>query len=394
MRSVYLLLVSIGLLALLLAGCGNTAQEGKNGSVTKPTENSSQSEAKDNVKPDQTKKSFYYTADEGGSISIVDAQTNSVIDTLPVEGVAHNVQISPDGKILGVAVIPGKMEGMENEDNQTSDSNSHGNMNMNGSGDDGQEKQEEHGGDAPEGLAYFYETDTNKLLKKVEVGGHPAHIVFSHDGKYAIVTNGEDDSVSVIDTKTFETIKTISTGDSPHGFRISADSKYVYVANMGEDTVSVLDLVGMKELKKIKVGKNPVTTAVTSDGKTFMATLNGENALAIVDVETGDVQKVPVGNGPAQVYLQPDGQFAFVANQGTEEKPEQTVSKIDMKTREVVATITVGKGAHGIVVDPDNKFVYVTNMYENTVSVIDNSTNKTIATVPVGNTPNGITFKK
>lgn len=59
-----------------------------------------------------------------------------------------------------------------------------------------------------------------------------------------------------------------------------------------------------------------------------------------------------------------------------------------------MATIEVGKGAHGVVTSNDNKFVYVTNMYENTVSVIDNNANKVIKTVTVGTIPNGITYNQ
>lgn len=163
---------------------------------------------------------------------------------------------------------------------------------------------------------------------------------------------------------------------------------------MGEDTVSVVDIASNKEIKKIKVGKTPVTTAITKDGKTLVATVNAENYLAIVDLATDKIEKVSVGVGPAQVYLSTDDKYAFVANQGTEKNPSNTISKVDLTTKQVVATIETGKGAHGVVVSPDNKFVYVTNMYEATVSVIDNETNKVIATIPVDEEPNGISFKK
>lgn len=162
----------------------------------------------------------------------------------------------------------------------------------------------------------------------------------------------------------------------------------------GEDTVSVINLFDLKEERKIKVGETPVTTGITSDGKTLVVTLNAENILAIVDLATDNIKNIQVGDGPAQVFIEPDDKFVFVANQGTETRPSNTVSKIDLKKRSLVATIVVGKGAHGVVTDNDNKFIYVTNMFENTVSVIDNSKNEVIATVPVGQTPNGITYKE
>ncbi|WP_313885375.1 MULTISPECIES: YncE family protein [Clostridium] len=100
-----------------------------------------------------------------------------------------------------------------------------------------------------------------------------------------------------------------------------------------------------------------------------------------------------VGKGPTQVYIESDDKYSFLANQGTEDAPSNTVSKIDMSTKKVVATIETGKGAHGVVVSPDNKYVYVTNMYDGTVSVIDNSTDKVIKTIKVEGEPNGISYR-
>jgi len=308
---------------------------------------------------------FYYTANEGGSISKVDALSNTLIKSISLEGVVHNAQISPNGEILGAVLIP-KMASHEKE------------------------KEDEMAG-----VAVFFDTKTDQLIKKVTVGNHPAHIVYTQNGKYVLVTNSEDNSVSVINTKTYKIIQTISTGRGPHGFRISKDSHYAYIANMGEDTVSVINLFDLKEERRIKVGKTPVTTGITGDGKTLAVTLNAENALALVDLATDNIKKIQVGYGPAQLFfVGPDDKFIFVANQGTKTKPSNTVSKIDLKTKRVAATIVAGRGAHGVVADNNNKFIYVTNMFENTVSVIDNSRNEVIATVPVGQTPNGITYKE
>lgn len=306
-------------------------------------------------------KSIYYTANEGGGITRIDAVTNAVIDTIPVDGTVHNVQVSPNGKVLGATFLP-KMEG-------------HGAMEMNG-------------------FALFFDIVTNNLIKKVEVGGHPAHIVFTQDGTYVLVANNESNNVTVIDAKTYDVVKNVPTGKGPHGFRISQDSKIAYIANMGEDTISVIDIATLKDTKQITVGETPVTTGITKDGKTVAVTLNAENMLAVVDLATDKVDKIMVGQGPAQVFIQSDDKFAFVANQGTKQQPSNTISKIDLVSKKVVATIEVGKGAHGVVTSNDNKFVYVTNMYENTVSVIDNNANKVIKTVMVGTIPNGITYNQ
>ncbi|WP_404321632.1 YncE family protein [Cytobacillus firmus] len=187
-------------------------------------------------------------------------------------------------------------------------------------------------------------------------------------------------------------VSTVDTGKGPHRFSISADSKSAYIANMGEDTVSVVNIGSMKEEKRIKVGAAPVTTGVTSDGETLVATLNGENALAVVDLATEKVDKIPVGTGPAQVYIDENDQFAYVANQGIEEAPSSSVTVIDLAANKATAEIKTGKGSHGVVTSPDNKKVLCTNMFEDTVSIIDKEQNKVIETIEVKGVPNGISI--
>jgi YVTN family beta-propeller protein len=354
------LLLSI-ILSVLLAACGNTANNEKKNTATE-TVKKDEAIGEESI---QLKEAFIYTA-EHGAISKVDSATNKKVASMDIEGSVHNVQVSPDGNIIGATVVP--------------ESGGHGGHNG------GHEEN-------ANGFAFFYDTKTDELIKQVEVGSHPAHIVFTENMKYALVTNNEDNNVSVIDMADYQVVQTIPTGKGPHGFRIASDSKTAYIANMGENTVSVIDVENMNEKKKVVVGETPVTTGITSDGKTLVATLNSENVLAVVDLETEKVEKVPVGEGPAQVYIQQDGKYAFVANQGTPETPSDSVSKINLETKEVAATIKVGNGAHGVVTSEDNQFVYITNMYENTVSIIDNSLNKVTSTIKVGDEPNGITFK-
>lgn len=360
MKKIALLAIPLAT-SVFLSACGNDTNTTNKKEVTQ-TEQSVQ-------KQQVETSSYYFTANESGGISKVDAKSNKVVKTIEVDGSVHNVQVSPNDKILGATMVP-KMSGHGEHDDSSMDMD----MKMNG-------------------FALFYNLKTNKLVHKVEVGEHPAHIVFTNNNKYALVTNNESNNVSVIDLSTYKVVSNIQTGNGPHGFRISKDSKFAYIANMGEDTVSVIDLNELKEVKKMTMGKSPVTTGVTSDNKTLVATLNGENSLAIVDLSSGKVDKVKVGTGPAQVYVQSDDKFAFVANQGTSENPSNTVTKVDLITKQVVATVEVGKGAHGVVTSDDNKYVYVTNMFDNTVSVIDNENNKVIDTIKVGEVPNGISIQ-
>lgn len=196
------IIASVG---IVLAGCGSEAS-------TKVADKVEEKPAAKAAEEEQTLEKYYFTANEGGTISKVSVKDNKVAETIQADGVVHNIQLSPDGKVVAATLVP---------------ENGHG-----------------HGGHEEEaaGKVLFYDAYTNELLKEVEVGNHPAHVVYTGEGKYVLVTNNEDDTVSIIDASTYELVKTVPTGNGPHGFRISDDSKFAYIANMGEDTVSAINL--------------------------------------------------------------------------------------------------------------------------------------------------------
>lgn len=109
MRTKNLLIALMLVLSLIVSACGGTSQTPAPQQQVVP---SPSPQATDLPKP------YYYTANEGGGITQIDAATNSVTGTISLEGAVHNVQISPDNRVLGATVAP-KMEG-------------HGSMAMNG----------------------------------------------------------------------------------------------------------------------------------------------------------------------------------------------------------------------------------------------------------------------
>jgi YVTN family beta-propeller protein len=129
----------------------------------------------------------------------------------------------------------------------------------------------------------------------------------------------------------------------------------------------------------------------TPDGRLAFVSLSQENSVAVIDpVARKVVRKLPVGTVPIQVYATPDSRTLLVANQGTRKKPGKSVSVIDLETFKTANTVETGAGAHGVVVDREGRYAYVTNIYANSVAVLDIRDRKVVATVSVGKGPNGI----
>ena len=101
---------------------------------------------------------------------------------------------------------------------------------------------------------------------KVPVGMHPAHVVVSPDGRFAYITNGGDNTVSVIDTAARSLVATIPVGKFPHGLRISPDGKQAYVANLKGGTVSVIDTASQKEIAQVPAGRGRLKWASRRTG--------------------------------------------------------------------------------------------------------------------------------
>jgi YVTN family beta-propeller protein len=309
-----------------------------------------------------------YTADEeGGSISAIDLGTGAV-ETVPVSIMPHNVQISVDGRqvyAVGMAMTGPHTSG--------------------------------GGGHATGGgrLVILDSANLQRSIAEIPIGPHPAHVVTSPDGKLAFVTDSRENAIHVIDLTIGQVIRTIGTGAYPHGLRASPDGRELYVANLKDESVSVIDVAELRETARIKVGSAPVQVGFTPDGSKVFVALNGENKVAVIERPIRrPTAKIPVGRNPVQLHATPDGRHVYVANQGTSRSPDNTVSVIDVAQNRVIATVTTGRGAHGVVISDDGELAFVSNIIDSTVSVLDTATHAVVRSFKVGRGPNGITFRR
>jgi YVTN family beta-propeller protein len=314
---------------------------------------------------------FVYTANElDNSMSRIELSTGDV-QSIPLPIEPHNVQVTAHGTLVLVVGAP---------------TGPHKGQNAGMSDMSGMQR----------GALLIFETATLQAgpVAEIQVGMHPAHVIADPDGEFAYVTNSGDDNVAVIDISARAARGTISTGAFPHGFRMSPLTREMYVADVDAGAVSVLDAASMTELTRILVGDGPLQVGFTPDGERAYVSLRDENKVAVIDTASRTViGKIEVGRAPVQVYVTPNGKEVLVANQGTEEQPDNHLSVIDVASGVVTETIQTGAGAHGVVVSDDGTLAFVTNAFADTVSVIRVENGKVIATIGVGRRPNGISYQ-
>jgi YVTN family beta-propeller protein len=149
--------------------------------------------------------------------------------------------------------------------------------------------------------------------------------------------------------------------------------------------------------------------ALAATGKVYVAD-EGANVVSVIDAASfTKVGSIPVGRGPHNVQVSPDGKWVWVTNNGDAGKAAETmpaekmpksghgamagagaVWAIDTATDAVVAKVPVGMHPAHVVVAGDGRTAYITNGGDNTVSVVDTAAQRVTAVIPVGVSPHGL----
>lgn len=128
----------------------------------------------------------------------------------------------------------------------------------------------------------------------------------------------------------------------------------------------------------------PNHNAVPAPGtnEVWTAESGAPGAVVVLDAETLDeLDRIRVGNAPAEITFSPDGALAFVCNTGS-----GSVSVIDVATRAVTDELIVGTTPVGAWPGSDGN-MYVDNEGSRTLSVISPSTRTVERTIDLGFTP-------
>lgn len=158
--------------------------------------------------------------------------------------------------------------------------------------------------------------DTFRLQDSLKVGARPTRIAVQQDGRYAWVgTVGEKSGVTVIDTEKNEVKTQIETGRGHHELLITPDNRYALVSNRDDKTVTLINVRKLKKNKDILVKGTPISLAYSPLSK----------AAYVADAETGEVLVIDPANGKERARIElepglgpmrvtPDGRYGFVVN--------------------------------------------------------------------------------
>lgn len=153
---------------------------------------------------------------------------------------------------------------------------------------------------------------------------------------------------------------------------IDLNTYYILALN-DEANISVIDPLlgyGNSKLLTFVFLKSPGEDWVLSgDKKRLFVTMPAANQVAVVDTSTWRVlTNIDTGARPSKIVLQPDQKYLWV---GTDSGDDSGVTVIDTGDLKPAARLKTGAGHHEIELSADSRFAYVTNLLDGTLSVID-----------------------
>ena len=202
---------------------------------------------------------------------------------------------------------------------------------------------------------YRINTETLKIEKVIQVGSVPKYVATAPDNRLVLVSNWCSWDLSVVDTEKNRETKRIPLGRYPRGIVVDATSDKAYVAVMGSEDIAKVDLEDFSVGWLKNIGHSPRHLNLDPTGEYLYTTLNGEGRIAKIDLSTGKVlKKVVTGNAPRSMVISDDGQQLYVVNYNS-----NTVSKVRTSDMKVLQTVNVGASPIGITYDPQTREVWV-----------------------------------
>jgi DNA-binding beta-propeller fold protein YncE len=298
-------------------------------------------------------KGMAYVSNQDGGVTVIDLDTLEVVNEFdPGSGAPRGIGVTADGKLLITANRDG--ENISLLDRVS-----------------GKVLKNIHIGENPE----FVRVRGNHVFVSFEpaaVGGPPPTPGSAEDIALQQAREREQPDlarIAVVDLKKGKVIREIVGGMETEGIEFSADGKKIIVTNEDDETLTVHEIATGKLLKTIDTssyGNRPRGIKMAPDGKSYVATIEYGNKLVVLD-EKFDVKKVvPTGEVPYGVAFDRKGERLFVAL-----ARGNALQVFDAKTYETIKMVPIGERCWHFTFTPDDSQILVACGRSHDIHVLD-----------------------
>ncbi|MBI1745972.1 MAG: YncE family protein [Acidobacteria bacterium] len=212
-----------------------------------------------------------------------------------------------------------------------------------------------------------------------------------------LVLNKADNQMAIIDPATRQIIARLPTGESPHEVTVSADGRLAFISNFGAGakpghTLTVIDIELQKVVRTVELGALLRPHGIVERGGKVYFTVEGSRAVARYDPQADRVDWV-MGTGQSGTHMlvvTPDQKKLYTTNMGSD-----TVTIMELSAAAgpgKISHINVGKGPEAIDLSADGRELWVAHRGDGELSIIDTTTDRVKETIKVGRFPIRVKF--
>lgn len=149
------------------------------------------------------------------------------------------------------------------------------------------------------------------VAAEVELTG----VRFRPDGQQVLAASRPDRSLTAIDVLTGRTVVRLPLPLEPRRFCYNLDNGQLFLTGAGMDAIAIIYPYQTEVAETVLAGRAPDGMAVT---ESYLLAANPEtNTVTVLDIDTDFklVAVVQVGDGPREILITPDQQYALVLNE-------------------------------------------------------------------------------
>ncbi|MBK8005692.1 MAG: hypothetical protein IPK12_17690 [Gemmatimonadetes bacterium] len=302
------------------------------------------------VAPDQAY--YYLSIAHGtpfGNLWKMDARTDQLLGTAPLEMFPTTIGLTPDGDFAFVA------------------------------------NSDFHGDHPRENVITVVHTPTMQTITHLPACDMPHGVKSNHAGTTVYISCMHSDELLEIDVASLAIRRRAPTGTGMQ-HAMAADQHAMHGAAPAAGASAPAPAAAPVDGECA-----PTFVSVSADDRTLWAACNHSGTVQVWDAASfTKVAEVPVGAGAYNVEPSPDGKWVIVTN-----KKAQSFSLVDVAARkEVLRVPTTKKIVHGVAWSPDGRYAFISQESigadPGAVDMFDVAARKVVATVPVRAQPTGI----
>ena len=238
---------------------------------------------------------------------------------------------------------------------------------------------------------------TRKIVDTLPSGEDPEQFALHPNNKHLYIANEDDAITTVVDTETRRVIEQIDVGIEPEGMAVSPDGATVITTSETTNMAHWIDTKTETIYANTLVDARPRHAEFVKDGAELWVSAEIGGSVTVFDSAT-QAEKAKIHFSitgvhedrlqPVGFELTPDGKTAFVAL-----GPANQVAVVNADTYEVEDYLLVGRRVWHMAFNSDHSLLFTTNGVSGDVTVIDVAKRKPVKTIKVGRFPWGAALR-